>query len=372
MLDNPVILAACHIGPSAATARRRCEMPNTVAVICVATCRRPKLLLRTLASVVNQTSQTPFAVVVVDNDPVASEGASISDLFFLAGVLRGRCVIEAEPGKCFAINRALQEARYRYPSASYILMIDDDEVAEAEWLDRMIGACQTKGVDIVGGPVVPEFPRNSSDICCRHPVYWPVFLRSGYVPTLFCSGNFLIRKEALERLDSPHFDEGFSILGGGDIEFFARCRRSGMTFYWEQQACIVKVVPRSRVNASWVLRRGLRIGAINYRIDSSESHASAGALNLFAKNAALIPVSLFLAVKSQARGESLLAVMYPLAVVVGRFLEAFGLGGQYGIIAGNRAKRSPKCGIALRFVATIERRMRRMLVSERSVRANKA
>jgi GT2 family glycosyltransferase len=295
------------------------------AIVCVPTFRRPEMLRRTLQSLVDQTSPEPFAVVVVDNDPVGKAGAAVANAFLAGGLLAGACVVEAQPGNCHACNRALREARHRFPSAPYILMIDDDEVADPDWLAKMIAAARTTRVDIVGGPVAPRFPRGVSARLVGHPVFWPAYERSGFVPMIYGSGNFLIRRNALERLRNPEFDLRFNFLGGGDTDFFTRCRRAGLSFYWEQAARIFETVPHERVRPAWILRRGLRIGAINFHIDQASSRSLFGRLRLAAKSAALVPVSAFRALKLLMRGRPALVSLHPMVVAAGRLMAWLGI-----------------------------------------------
>lgn len=304
--------------------RERLSHSEPEAVICVTTFRRPDMLRQTLQSLADQTCRSPFAVVVVDNDPVGAAASPIANAFFAAGLLQGFCVAEAQPGHCSACNRAFQEARSRFASASYILMIDDDEVADAEWLARMIAAARANRVDIVGGPVVPHFQDGASPAFSRHPVYLPAYSQSGFVSMIYGSGNFLIRRQAFERLNRPEFDLRYNFLGGGDMDFFTRCRRAGLTSYWEQAARIVETVPSDRVRTAWVVRRGLRIGAINYSVDKSCSRSALGRLRLLAKNGALLPVSAFRSLKLLARGEPALVAAHPTLVAIGRIVAALG------------------------------------------------
>lgn len=323
MYDDPTLVAALSkfrrpFKPS------RSAVDKPEAVICVATFQRPDMLRRALYSLAKQRTQAPFAIVVVDNDPTGMDGVAIANTFFSAGLLSGVCVVEEQPGNCHACNRAFREARARFKSASYILMIDDDEVADPEWLEQMITACRTKQVDIVGGPVVPHFPRNTPAAYARHPIYWPAYNQSGFVPIIYGSGNFLMRKEAFDRLSHPEFNLDFNFLGGGDTDFFTRCRKSGMSFYWQQPARIVETVPRSRVQTAWALRRGLRIGAINYRVDRTWSSSIVGRATLVAKNVALVPVSVFRSLRLLAQAEPLLVSLHPMVVAAGRILASLG------------------------------------------------
>ena len=316
---------ASTVAPPEARAASRLSVSEPEAVVCVPTCRRPDMLRQTLQSLVDQTGPTQFAVVVVDNDPTGMAGVAIADAFFSGGLLQGLCVVEAQPGNCRACNRAFEEARRRFASASYVLMIDDDEVADPEWLGRMIAAARERQVDIVGGPVVPHFPHRAPHALARHPVYWPAYSRSGFVPMIYGSGNFLIRRCAFERLSRPEFDLRYNFLGGGDTDFFTRCRRAGLTFYWEQAARIVETVPSDRVQPAWILRRGLRIGAINFHIDEAASRSALGRVRLAAKNGVLLPVSAFRSLKLLAHGNPALVSAHPMVVAVGRLLAWLGV-----------------------------------------------
>lgn len=308
--------------PAGAAVRLSQRAPE--AVVCVPTCRRPDMLRLTLQSLVDQTGPTRFAVVVVDNDAIGKAGTTIADAFFSAALLDGLCVVEAQPGNCRACNRAFAEARRRFASASYVLMIDDDEVADPEWLARMIAAAREWQADIVGGPVVPRFPDGVPEALARHPVYWPAYNRSGFVPMIYGSGNFLIRREAFERLSRPEFDLRYNFLGGGDTDFFTRCRRAGFTFYWEQTARIVETVPADRARAGWVARRGLRIGAVNYRVDEGASRSLLGRVRLAAKNGVLLPVSAYRSLSLLAQGEPMLVAAHPMMLAIGRMMAWLG------------------------------------------------
>ncbi len=295
------------------------------AVICVPTFRRPEMLRQTLQSLVEQSCPTRFAVVVVDNDAVGMAGVGVANAFLTSGLLQGFCTVEGEPGNCHACNRALREARRRYASASYILMIDDDEIADPDWLGRMIAAARETEVDIVGGPVAPRFLDGAPAALAGHPVFWPAYSGSGFVPMIYGSGNFLIRREAFERLNDPEFDLRYNFLGGGDTDFFTRCRRAGLTFYWEQAARIFETVPGNRVQPAWILRRGLRIGAINFHVDEASSRSAFGRARLIAKNVALVPVSAFRSLKLLALGKPALVAAHPMVIAVGRLMAWLGI-----------------------------------------------
>ena len=295
------------------------------AVVCVPTYRRPAMLERTLASLETQTTRRPFRVVVVDNEARDREGLAVAEAVFEQRRLRGVALLQPEQGNCHAINAALAAAQATYPEARYLLMIDDDEVAAPTWLEEMMLAADRTGADIVGGPVHSRFEPQPQAAIARHPVFFPAFDQTGPVPMIYGSGNFLVRTASLRQVPDPTFHVGFNHLGGGDTDFFTRCRRAGFAFFWNNEARIVETVPAARQSVGWILQRGLRVGAINYRIDRRHAGSRAGAALVHGKNLALLPVSLWRSARALARTRSPLVASHPIMVAVGRLLASLGI-----------------------------------------------
>ena len=44
-------------------------------------------------------------------------------------------------------------------------MIDDDEIASLNWVERMVRAAEATGADVVGGPVLPVSTTTASGTC---------------------------------------------------------------------------------------------------------------------------------------------------------------------------------------------------------------
>ncbi len=290
------------------------------AVVCVPTFRRPAMLARTLRSLAEQRTSVSFAVVVTDNDAARREGFSAAQPFFTDGTLRGQVVIEPQQGNVHAINRAFSTALERYPQADYFLMIDDDEIAAPDWLEAMVATARRTQCDIVGAPVLPLFEDGQER---RHPVFWPAYWASGPVPMIYGSGNCLITRRAFERLGAL-FDPRFNFLGGGDTEFFTRAKHAGLRFFWTQEAVVREIVGPERTTSRWIVKRGLRIGAINYRIDCLRAR-SAARTPVLAKNAAVVLLAAYRSLRLAIRRASLLETLHPLIVACGRWLAALGI-----------------------------------------------
>ena len=276
-----------------------CSMPafspdatGPEAVICVPTFRRPEMLRATLESLVAQQTSVAFAVVVIDNDAEAKEGLEIARAFFADGRLKGFVATEDRQGNVHAINAAFGMARIAFPAAEHFLMIDDDEIAAPIWLDQMITAARRDNADVVGGPVFPIFPADVKAAFRDHPVYWPAYSKSGPVPMIYGTGNCLITRRVFEGLANANFDPAFNFLGGGDTEFFTRCRKAGFKFHWCHEASINEQVTPNRLALGWVLRRSIATGVINYRIDRLAAQTLVDRAQLAAKNIAVAPISL--------------------------------------------------------------------------------
>jgi GT2 family glycosyltransferase len=303
--------------PDAATA-------NVDVVVCIPTFRRPLLLRQTLNSLAAQTTAHRFAVVIVENDAAGCEGFAVANEFLNSGALNGLCIVESEEGNVSAINAAFGTAREKFPHAEYFLMIDDDEAASPQWLDRMLHAAEISGADIVGGPVLAQFPEGAPPSLARHPAFRRALGQSGRVAQIYGSGNCLIRRRAFERLADPTFDPRFNFTGGGDTDFFTRARRVGAQFYWAADAVITETIPLARMQTSWLMQRGLCIGLINYRTQRKGAATLVDRTLLLAKNVAIIPLSFVRAAGFAVRGD-FVAALHPVMVMLGRWMATIGI-----------------------------------------------
>jgi len=294
-------------------------------VVCVPSFRRAEHLQLTLASLARQRFARRFAVVVVENDAANRAAVPVAAQAFRRGPLQGLCVVEEAQGNCRAINAAFETALERFPAATMLLMIDDDEIASSDWLRRMVEAAETSGAGVVGGPVLPHFSDDLKQGLRRHPAFCPAYDRSGPVPIIYGSGNCLIRRSVFAALAEPQFDLRFNFLGGGDTDFFTRCRRAGLTFYWAADAIISETVPEVRTTPRWLMTRGLRIGAINYHVECKAAHTAGSRLRLCGKTLARLPLSLFRAGRLAMTDQPLPIVMHPMIVAAGSVLAAIGI-----------------------------------------------
>jgi GT2 family glycosyltransferase len=311
--------------PRATVAASRSLDRSIGIVVCIPCFRRPQHLRLTLQSLANQRTNRCFAVVIVENDASACQSVPVAAEFLRAGKFPGLCVVEPQQGNCHAINAAFETALATFPGAAHFLMIDDDEIASQDWLELMVAAAEATGADVVGGPVLQKFDDETKRGLQRHPAFLPAYDKSGPVAIIYGCGNCLITRPVFERLGNPPFDPRFNFLGGGDVDFFTRCRRQGLKFHWVAEAEIVETVPDSRTHPGWLALRGLRIGAINYRVQRKAARSVGSRARLLAKMLALLPLSLVRAGRLLVAEHKALIALHPVIVAIGGALAAIGI-----------------------------------------------
>jgi hypothetical protein len=74
------------------------------------------------------------------------------------------------------------------------------------------------------------------------------------------TSGVLIRRSAFEHLGARPFDERCALSGGEDVRFFGMLDRAGTRIVWVDDAIVDELVPATRSNAGWLLRRAFRTG----------------------------------------------------------------------------------------------------------------
>jgi glycosyltransferase involved in cell wall biosynthesis len=306
---------ACSPGLDCATVRIAVVLP---------TFKRPDHVRLTLASLAAQTIGTPFAVVVVENNAAGLEGANAAADVLASGRLAGLVIVEPRQGNCNAYNAGFRAALSVFPALTHVAIIDDDEIAVPEWLERLANSAG-EGADIVGGPQVPVFlDPEGARRHAMHPVFRSAHGATGSAGMITSTGNCLISADALRVMAPDFLDERFNYLGGGDTDFFTRLRERGFSFRWNQDAVVHETVPARRTERSWITARSIRNGLISALIQRKHMPGPAGRLRIIAKSLALLAASPFRSVLLALRTGSAYAGTYHLLVATGRILAEFG------------------------------------------------
>ncbi|MEN5083878.1 glycosyltransferase [Bosea sp. TWI1241] len=294
--------------------------------VCVPTFKRPDMLEQTLRSLAAQRDCGPFAVIVVENEGARREGAARASALLAEGLFEGLVIVEPRQGNCKAYNAAWRCALSRLPALRQIAGIDDDEEAEPFWLAAFLRAAETAPAELFGGSVTPRFEDPTKGWLGAHPIFRSHYDRSGPVPILYSSANYLIRREVLERLGHPFLDERFDFTGGGDSDFFARAAAAGFRFWWVQEAAQRETMPARRTQGDWIRARGYRNGAISARIERGRHPGRLGGARVLAKSLALLAAAPLRGLKLGLETRSATIGLYHLQVALGRLGSEFGLG----------------------------------------------
>lgn len=301
------------------------DMQAVDVVVTMPTFRRPRQVLETLASLERQRTRRSFAVVVMENDAEGREGARAATPWFETGRIPGLLIVAHERGNCSAYNAGWLTALIHFPAFRYLLVIDDDEIADPDWLERMCRAAETLPADIVGGPQRPVFDEPAHQDWETHPIFSPPYHTSGPVRALYSSGNLLIGRHVLEKMGSPFLDLAFNFMGGGDSDFLSRSAAAGFRLGWCAEAPVYEAVPARRVEADWVRARALRNGVISTLVEKRKrAGETLGRLKVFAKSLVLLAASPLRAVMRYMATGSLSVALYPIYVALGRVGAEFG------------------------------------------------
>ena len=300
------------------------QLPPHQVVVTLPTFRRPEHLLKTLASLASQKTTRRFAVIVMENDAEKREGLAAATPIFSAGTIEGLVLVAHQRGNCSAYNAGWQTAMERFPAMEHLLVIDDDEWAAEDWIERLVATAEAEDADFVGAPQRPVFEAGATESYGDHPVFTAHYRRTGPVPILYSSGNVLIRRRVLETMGAPFLDTAFNFIGGGDSDFYARCKRRGFRFAWCQEAAVFETTPARRTEFSWLQARGLRNGAISALIEQRAEPSRGGRLRVLAKSLGLLALSPWRFVKLAARTGSPVIGLYPINVAIGRLMAEFG------------------------------------------------
>jgi glycosyltransferase involved in cell wall biosynthesis len=248
--------------------------------IAIATYRRPAHLQALLESL--RLAEAPgrqVQVLVVDNDP---DGSAMAVVEAMGPDVSA--VLETHPGVSAARNRALDVIG---DSVDAVIFLDDDEVVEPDWLERLLAHADESGADVVTGPVAPLFEPNTPAWLVNGGFWHRTRHRTGHPVTSVATNNTLVRTELLRRAPHVRFREDLSLKGGSDTQFFRDLQPYSGPFLWCDEALVHERLLPDRTTRRWLFRRAVRIGNVNARYARWKPAAFAGGLVRIAVGAVL-------------------------------------------------------------------------------------
>ncbi len=228
-------------------------------IFILCTYNRCRSLAKTLESLAASTVPDPveWEVLVVDNNSTDRTREVVED-FCRRCPGRFRYIFEPHPGKSFALNTGIREAK-----GEVLAFTDDDVTVEPTWLQNLTARLNSRRWAGVGGRTL--LPQLFS------PPRWLSLKDLGMLGALFDRGpqpsdlreapygaNMAFRKEMFEKYGLFRTDLGprpGSQIGNEDTEFGRRLLAGGERLHYEPSAIVYHPVHEDRVQKSYFLSR---------------------------------------------------------------------------------------------------------------------
>ncbi len=234
---------------------------NYLVSVCLCTYKRPGGLSALLGALLHQKDMLgPLEIIVVDNDATGSAREIVEEFKHQSNDIPIHYHIEPQQNIALARNRSVQEA-----TGEWLAFIDDDEIPIPEWLSELVATALHYNADGVFGPVRAALPEGS-----------PLWMYKGKFfekksaqktgdaipPSGTRTSNTLI-KASLMKSRKTLFDPKLGLTGGSDSHLLADMLVKGAKFVWCNDATVTEVIPASRANFSWLMKRWYRNGQIH-------------------------------------------------------------------------------------------------------------
>jgi succinoglycan biosynthesis protein ExoM len=197
---------------------------------------------------------------VVDNDPEGSAVDAVDP--WREGPHPLRLLREPRPNVAHVRNRAVAAAR-----GEWLAFVDDDEVADEDWLAAYWRRSRADAADGWFGPVLPRLERSVTPWLelerfygrPRHASGSPI--AAGDART----GNAFVRRALFA---TQGFDPAYGAPAGHaeDHVLFARLLAEGARLAWCDEAVVTEIVPPSNHRLAWLARRAFHGGFVAARM----------------------------------------------------------------------------------------------------------
>jgi glycosyltransferase involved in cell wall biosynthesis len=236
--------------------------------VCACTFRRPKGLAKMLEGIARQTFSTmprPILHVVIADNECSDRTREICSSFEARHRIPVTYVSEPRRGISFARNACLDNIPDGF---DFFASIDDDEIPEPDWLERLLEAQAATGADVVQGAVYPIFAEGTPNWLVEGQYFGRP--RRAWIGTISKmeehqelkqagTGNALVRAASIS---SPprRFDPELALTGGEDTMFFRSLQATGGRIVFAPRARVGEYIPPERATPWYRLKIEFRIG----------------------------------------------------------------------------------------------------------------
>lgn len=234
------------------------KLPVSYVMICCCTYKRPEKLERLLDNLanINYPRNIKTEILVVDNDEGKSAEKVVSKF---SEKLSIHYVSEIHKGLSNARNKALMESM-NY-GASHIAFIDDDEIADTNWLVNHIEFYQKfEDIYISSGPTYKKFEHNYPSYIINNSVFKTNSSKQlGDYKKTCASGNVFFPLNIIKD-SNIYFSIDFNFSGSEDTDFFSRLSERGYKIGWNYNAVNFELINDERANIKWIIKRAFNNG----------------------------------------------------------------------------------------------------------------
>ena len=221
--------------------------------ICCCTYKRPEKLRRLLQSLseINYPQDIICEILIVDNDVSESARAIFAEFETCLNI---KYVVEAEKGLSNARNKALTESILL--GASHLAFIDDDEVADVNWLVNHVEFYNKfEEIYISSGPTYKKFDGDYPDYIVENEMFQASVTKElGKLRKTCASGNVFFPLNIIKE-NNVYFSKEFNVSGGEDSDFFGQLTSLGYKIGSNCTAVNHEIVGKDRCVISWILNR---------------------------------------------------------------------------------------------------------------------
>jgi len=242
---------------------------NFISVV-VCTYNRGKLLTKCLQSLTRQTvSASLYEVIIIDNNSTDDTHKIASQ--FIKNNNNFNIYIEKQQGLSYARNQGWRKAK-----GNYIAYIDDDAIADKEWLKHAYRIIKEYSPDIFGGPSYPYYLNSK-----------PIWFKDEYETKKlsdtdrflnkdeFIAGlNFFVSKKLLSELEG--FNTQLGMIGNKisyheETDFIIRAwnKHSSLKVYYSLPLKIDHIIRANKMTISFILKSNFSSGKKYVQINKS-------------------------------------------------------------------------------------------------------